>query len=68
MEDVLLSKILRRQGLRPQVLAGPLKISARRWLEKGIFGQTIKNWWLLLQLRRGKNPHQLAKHYRRHDG
>jgi len=68
MEDVLLSKILRRQGLRPCVLAGPVKISARRWIKKGIIRQTLSNWWLLLQLRLGTKPNQLAKHYRRHDG
>jgi len=67
MEDVLLSKILRRQGLRPCVLAGPVKISARRWIKQGIIRQTLSNWWLLLQLRLGKKPNQLAKHYRRHD-
>ena len=67
MEDVLLSKILRRQGLRPCVLAGPVKISARRWIKKGIIRQTLSNWWLLLQLRLGAKPNQLAKHYRRHD-
>jgi len=68
MEDVLLSKILRHQGLRPCVLAGPVKISARRWMKKGIIRQTLSNWWLLLQLRLGAKPNQLAKHYRRHDG
>ncbi len=68
MEDVLLSKILRRQGLRPCVLAGPVKISARRWIKKGIIRQTLSNWWLLLRLRLGTKPNQLAKHYRRHDG
>ena len=68
MEDVLLSKILRRQGLRPCVLAGPVKISARRWIKQGIIRQTLSNWWLLLQLRLGTKPNQLAKHYRRHDG
>ncbi len=68
MEDVLLSKILRHQGLRPCVLAGPVKISARRWIKKGIIRQTLSNWWLLLRLRLGTKPNQLAKHYRRHDG
>jgi len=68
MEDVLLSKILRRQGLRPCVLDGPVKISARRWIKKGIIRQTLSNWWLLLQLRLGKKPNQLAKSYCRHDG
>jgi len=68
MEDVLLSKTLRRQGLRPCVLAGPVKISARRWIKKGIIRQTLSNWWLLLRLRLGTKPNQLAKHYRRHDG
>ena len=68
MEDVLLSKTLRRQGLRPRVLAGPVKISARRWIKKGIIRQTLSNWWLLLRLRLGTKPNQLAKHYRRHDG
>jgi len=68
MEDVLLSKNLRRQGVRPCVLAGPVKISARRWKKKGILRQTLSNWWLLLRLRLGTNPNRLAKHYRRHDG
>jgi rSAM/selenodomain-associated transferase 2 len=68
MEDVLLSKTLRRRGLRPCVLAGPVKISARRWMKQGIIRQTLSNWWLLLQLRLGRKPNQLAKHYRRHDG
>jgi len=68
MEDVLLSKNLRRQGVRPCVLAGPVKISARRWIKKGILRQTLSNWWLLLRLRLGTNPNRLAKHYRRHDG
>ena len=68
MEDVVLSKTLRRQGLRPCVLAGPVKISARRWIKKGIIRQTLSNWWLLLRLRLGTKPNQLAKHYRRHDG
>jgi rSAM/selenodomain-associated transferase 2 len=67
MEDVLLSKILRRLGLRPRVLDGPVKISPRRWMKKGILRQTLSNWWLLLQLRLGTKPNQLAKHYRRHD-
>jgi len=68
MEDVLLSKMLRRQGLRPCVLAGPVNISARRWIKKGIIRQTLSNWWLLLRLRLGAKPNQLAKLYRRHDG
>ena len=68
MEDVLLSKNLRCQGVRPCVLAGPVKISARRWKKKGILRQTLSNWWLLLRLRLGTNPNRLAKHYRRHDG
>lgn len=67
MEDVLLSKKLRRRGLRPCVLAGPVNISARRWMKKGIIRQTLSNWWLLLRLRLGANPNQLAKLYRRHD-
>ena len=67
MEDVLLSKRLRSQGLRPRVLAGPVGISSRRWTKTGILQQTLSNWWLLLQLRLGKNPNQLAKYYRRHD-
>ena len=67
MEDVLLSKMLRRQGKRPCVLTGPVNISARRWIKKGIIRQTLSNWWLLLRLRLGTKPNQLAKLYRRHD-
>jgi rSAM/selenodomain-associated transferase 2 len=68
MEDVLLSKILLHLGLHPCVLAGPVRISARRWIKKGVIRQTLSNWWLLLQLRLGKKTNQLARHYRRHDG
>jgi rSAM/selenodomain-associated transferase 2 len=67
MEDVLLSKMLRRLGVRSCVLAGPVNISARRWIKKGIIRQTLSNWWLLLRLRLGTKPNQLAKLYRRHD-
>ena len=36
MEDVLISRSLRRCGGRPAVLCGPVRISARRWKQNGL--------------------------------
>jgi len=68
MEDVLISQAFRRRGFRPAVLRGPLRISARRWKQNGLVRQTLKNWWLLIQLKLGRHPDKLVKSYVRHDG
>ena len=67
MEDALISQSLRRRGIRPAVLDGPLRISPRRWKQNGVARQTLRNWWLLLQLKLGRHPDKLAQTYVRHD-
>ena len=66
MEDLLLSRQLRRQG-RPAILAGPLYVSPRRWLRHGVIRQTLRNWSLLALHRAGVPPRTLHQWYVRHD-
>ncbi|MEF8834102.1 MAG: TIGR04283 family arsenosugar biosynthesis glycosyltransferase [Halofilum sp. (in: g-proteobacteria)] len=64
MEDIALSRALRRRG-RPLCLGVRLTTSARRWLDHGI----LRTIWLMWRLRfaywRGTDPAELALHYRR---
>ena len=46
MEDVVISRQLSRHNV-PQLLTGPLTISARRWERHGPIRQTLRNWALL---------------------
>ncbi len=62
MEDVALMRKLRRQA-RPVLLAGPLHVSARRWLRAGVFRQSLRNWSLLARYRLGVSPERLAQIY-----
>ncbi len=66
LEDLLLSKQLRRVG-PPQLLPGPLHVSARRWQRHGVVRQTLRNWGILLAHACGVSPDRLATYYRRHD-
>lgn len=66
MEDLLLMKRLRRRS-RPELLPGPLHISARRWQRHGVVRQTARNWLLLAAARFGVSPDRLAQFYARHD-
>lgn len=66
MEDLLLVKLLRKQG-RPLLLPGPLYVSARRWERHGVLQQTARNWTLLAAARLGVSPDRLAAYYKRHD-
>ncbi len=66
MEDVLLSRKLSRLA-RPLLLAGPVQVSARRWVQCGPLRQTLRNWWLVTLFRCGVSPERLARMYRRHD-
>jgi rSAM/selenodomain-associated transferase 2 len=63
MEDVLLMRRLRRHT-RPVLLPGPLYVSARRWLRRGVICQTLRNWTLLAAARLGVHPDRLARYYR----
>ena len=66
MEDVLLMRLLRRQG-RLAFLPGPVRVDARRWQQAGLVRQTLRNWLLLTAWRLGVSPARLARFYPRHD-
>lgn len=66
MEDVLMSRKLSRLA-HPLLLAGPVHVSARRWVQCGPLRQTLRNGWLLMLFRCGMSPERLARMYRRHD-
>ncbi len=66
MEDVILMRRLRRWG-RLRLLAGPLRVSPRRWQHQGVVRQTLRNWALLAAFAAGVSPGRLARFYRRHD-
>ncbi|WP_372723818.1 TIGR04283 family arsenosugar biosynthesis glycosyltransferase [Novipirellula sp.] len=63
MEDVAFSRIMRKIA-KPVLLTGPITISPRRWEQRGIVGQTLRNWNLQCRYRLGASPRQLAKQYR----
>ncbi len=65
MEDVDLMWRIRRY-LRPQLLDGPLQVSARRWKENGVFRQTARNWLMVAAWSLGVPPSQLARYYAPH--
>ena len=62
MEDVLLSKKLRRRG-RIALVSGPLHVSARRWQRYGVVRQTARNWMLLSAAAVGVSPDRLEHFY-----
>jgi rSAM/selenodomain-associated transferase 2 len=62
MEDVFLSKALRRQG---RVVVAPKRIfvSPRRWQRQGVLRQTLRNWMLTALAAGGVHPDRLAAFY-----
>ncbi len=62
MEDLELSLQLRRVG-RCLLLPGPIHVGARRWQERGIVRQTLRNWILCTAYRCGIPAAKLAKFY-----
>jgi rSAM/selenodomain-associated transferase 2 len=62
MEDVFLSKALRRLG---RVVVAPRRIyvSARRWQRRGVVRQTLRNWALTALAAGGIHPDRLAAYY-----
>ncbi len=63
MEDVLLARAAAAQGTW-LLLSGPVVVSPRRWLQRGVVRQTLHNWHLLWGLRRGRPLEELAATYR----
>jgi rSAM/selenodomain-associated transferase 2 len=62
MEDVFLSRLLRRQG-RVVVARGRIFVSPRRWQQHGVIRQTLRNWTLTALAAGGVPPDRLAAHY-----
>jgi rSAM/selenodomain-associated transferase 2 len=62
MEDVLLSKRLRREG-RMVVLPLRIFVSPRRWQQRGVVRQTLRNWTLTALAAGGVHPDRLAAFY-----
>ena len=62
MEDVFLSKRLRRQG-RIIVVPKRIFVSPRRWQRQGVVRQTLRNWTLTALAAAGVHPDRLAAFY-----
>lgn len=62
MEDLFISKSLRSQG---RVVVAPRRIfvSPRRWQQRGIVRQTLRNWTLTTLAAAGFHPDRLAPFY-----
>ena len=62
MEDVFISKTLRRRG-RIVVAPSRILVSARRWRQTGVVRQTLRNWTLTALAAGGVSPDRLAAFY-----
>jgi len=64
MEDIALSKNLKKQRLPYRVLSR-VDSSARRWEQFGVYKTICLMWWLRLQYFLGVDPEELAEQYQR---
>jgi rSAM/selenodomain-associated transferase 2 len=62
LEDVFISKALRRQG-RVVVAPSRIFVSPRRWQRSGVLRQTLRNWALTALAAGGVHPNALAAFY-----
>jgi rSAM/selenodomain-associated transferase 2 len=62
MEDVYISKRLRREG-RMVVAPSRIFVSPRRWQRQGVVRQTLRNWFLTALAAGGVHPDRLAEFY-----
>lgn len=62
MEDVALSKLLRRQS-RPLCLRARAITSGRRWEQRGVWRTMALMWWLRLRYFLGASPERLRRAY-----
>ena len=62
MEDIALSKLLRRRS-RPLRIAEPALTSARRWEARGVWRTVLLMWWLRLRYFLGASPAHLLRVY-----
>lgn len=63
MEDVLLSQALRRRCW-PTLINRVIHVDSRRWQQRGVIRQTIRNWGIQLAHSFGVSEDRLAKWYR----
>lgn len=64
MEDIALSKKLRRQGRPARIRQPSLQTSSRRWEKQGILRTVLHMWRLRLAYALGVEPQALARRYR----
>ena len=64
MEDIALSKRLRRWGRPARIRRPPLQTSSRRWEKQGILRTVLHMWQLRLAYALGAEPQDLARRYR----
>jgi rSAM/selenodomain-associated transferase 2 len=62
MEDLLLMRAFRKRS-RPVLLPGPVHVHPRRWQQRGVVRQTLRNWALLGAQALGVPPDRLVKFY-----
>jgi rSAM/selenodomain-associated transferase 2 len=62
MEDLFFTQTLRRQG-RIAVASRHIYVSARRWQQRGLVRQSLRNWMLTTLAVAGVPPDQLAVFY-----
>lgn len=67
MEDIALSRILKRKYGPPLCLSVPVLTSSRRWEENGIGRTILLMWRLRLAYFLGASPERLARQYRRRE-
>jgi hypothetical protein len=65
MEDLQLMRKLRAWAW-PALLEGPIYVNPRRWQQRGVVGQTLRNWSLVAAHTLGVSPAQLARFYPPH--
>lgn len=68
MEDIALSKCLKREAGRPACIHTPLITSSRRWEQNGIVRTIFLMWRLRLAWFLGVPAHRLARLYRFNNG
>jgi len=64
MEDVEISRRLKRRVGRPACLHAPLVTSSRRWEQRGVLRTILLMWSLRLAYWLGADPSRLAERYR----
>ncbi len=64
MEDVILMRAIKRQGMSIRLLSDRVQTSARRWNREGVIQCTLRNWMLILLFLSGVKPQFLARFYR----